>query len=118
MNPSRCTPPSPKFEDFRSGNGAPADRDIRAHVVDYDQPACKLDFERYFRTLVLLHTTERTSAHDLTDAAEEAPLFNAIRSDLDISVSDFGDAMAHRPTDPEREPFATEEIGSHRSTGN
>jgi hypothetical protein len=89
-----------EFEDFLSGNGALADRDVWAKAADYNHRVRKLDFERHFRALVLLHTTDRTSGHDLTDAAEEAPLFKAVRSDFDISVSGFGDAMADRPIEP------------------
>lgn len=89
-----------EFEDFLSGNGALSDRDAWASAAAYDHRVRKLDFERHFRALVLLHTTDRTSARDLTDAAKEAPLFKALRSDFDISVAGFGNAMADRPIEP------------------
>ena len=94
-----------EFENFLSGNGALADRAAWAEAADYDHRVRKLrvrklDFERHFRALVLLHTTDRTSARDLSEAAKEAPLFKAVRSDFDISVAGFGDAMADRPIEP------------------
>lgn len=89
-----------EFEDFLSGNGALSERDVWAEEVGYDHRARKLDFERHFRALVLLHTTDRTSGRDLSTAAREAPLFKATGSDFDISVAGFGDAMADRPIEP------------------
>ena len=89
-----------EFENFLSGNGALADRAAWAEAADYDHRVRKLDFERHFRALVLLHTTDRTSARDLSEAAKEAPLFKAVRSDFDISVAGFGNAMADRPIEP------------------
>jgi hypothetical protein len=64
-----------EFEDFLSGNGALAERDVWAEAVNYDHRVRKLDFERHFRALVLLHTTDLTSGRDLSDAAEENLLF-------------------------------------------
>ena len=89
-----------EFEDFLSGGEALADRDAWAEAAGYDHRARKLDFERHFRALVLLHTTDSTSARDLSDAAEENLLFQAVKSDFDISVAGFGDAMADRPIEP------------------
>lgn len=92
-----------EFEDFLSGNGALSERDAWAEEVGYDHRARKLDFERHFRALVLLHTTDRTSrtsGRDLSAAAREIPLFKAVKSDFDISVAGFGDAMADRPIEP------------------
>lgn len=89
-----------EFEDFLSGNGALAERDVWAEAVDYDHRVRKLDFERHFRALVLLHTTDLTSGRDLSDAAEENLLFQAVKSEFDISVAGFGDAMADRPIEP------------------
>jgi len=89
-----------EFEDFLSGGRALADRDAWAEAAGYDHRARKLDFERHFRALVLLHTTDSTSARDLSDAAEENLLFQAVKSDFDISVAGFGNAMADRPIEP------------------
>ena len=89
-----------EFEDFLSGGEALADRNAWAEASDYDHRARKLDFERHFRALVLLHTTDLTSARALSDAAEENLLFQAVKSDFDISVAGFGDAMADRPIEP------------------
>ena len=89
-----------EFEDFLSGGEALADRNTWAEASDYDHRARKLDFERHFRALVLLHTTDLTSARDLSDAAEENLLFQAVKSDFDISVAGFGNAMADRPIEP------------------
>jgi hypothetical protein len=79
-----------EFEDFLSGGEALADRNAWAEASDYDHRARKLDFERHFRALVLLHTTDLTSARDLSDAAEENLLFQAVKSDFDISVVGSG----------------------------
>ena len=54
-----------EFENFLSGNGALADRAAWAEAAGYDHRVRKLrvrklDFERHFRALVLLHTTDRT----------------------------------------------------------
>ena len=89
-----------EFENFLSRNGALADRAEWAEAAEYDHRVRKLDFERHFRALVLLHTTDRTSARDSSEAAKEAPLFRAVKSDFDISVAGFGDAMADRPIEP------------------
>lgn len=89
-----------EFENFLSGNGALSDRDAWAEAVGYDHRVRKLDFERHFRALVLLHTTDRTSGRDLSTAAREAPLFKATGSDFDISAAGLGNAMADRPIDP------------------
>ena len=79
-----------EFEDFLSGGRALADRDAWAEAAGYAHRARKLDFERHFRALVLLHTTDSTSARDLSDAAEENLLFQAVKSDFDISVVGSG----------------------------
>lgn len=47
-----------EFEAVLSGNGALTDRAAWAEAADYDQRVRKLDSERHFRALVLLHTTD------------------------------------------------------------
>lgn len=88
------------FQDFLDGAGALADRAAHAEAYDYDWHARKLDFERHFRALVLLHVTRYESARDLTWAAEEDLLFQALQADFDISVSGFCAAMRSRPIEP------------------
>ena len=79
-----------EFENFLSGGEALADRNAWAEAADYNHRVRKLDFERHFRALVLLHITNLTSARDLSDAAEENLLFQAVKSDFDISVVGSG----------------------------
>ncbi len=88
------------FNEFLNGAGALANRDVHAEAYDYDWHARKLDFERHFRALVLLHVTRYKSARDLTWAAEEDMLFQALQADFDISARGFGDAVRGRPIEP------------------
>lgn len=88
------------FEEFLDGAGALTNRGDHAEAYDYDWHARKLDFERHFRALVLLHVTRYESARDVTWAAEEDLLFQALQADFDISVRGFGAAMANRPVAP------------------
>lgn len=88
------------FDAFLDGAGALANRSELAQASNYDWHARKLDFERHFRALVLLHVTNYSSSRDLTWAAENDLLFRALKADFDISVCGFGQAMRKRPLEP------------------
>jgi len=88
------------------GEGTLSDREEWAEEADYDKNARKLDFEGHLRALVLLHTTAYESARDLTWAAEEDLLFEALGADFDISVRGLGGAMADRPVEPYWQMFS------------
>lgn len=89
-----------QFDDFLDGRGVLADREDIAQDYDYDHNARKLDFERHFRALVLLHVTDYTSGRDLAWAAEEDLLFEALKADFTISVPGLSGAMKKRPVEP------------------
>jgi hypothetical protein len=82
---------------FLDGNGALANRDEMADRFDYDWHARKLKFEPHFRSQVLLHITNYTSAHDLQWAMREDPLFEATGVHIGISVPGLTQANAQRP---------------------
>ena len=105
------------FEEVLDGGGALLGRGERAEEADYDKEeadydknARKLDFEGHLRSLVLLHTvllhtvllhtTAYESARDLTWAAEEDLLFEALGADFDISVRGLGGALGRRSFGP------------------
>lgn len=88
------------FANVLDAGGATAGRGEWAKEADYDKNARKLGFESHFRSLVLLHTTVYESARDLSWAAEEDLLFEALGADFDISVRGLGGAMADRPLEP------------------
>jgi len=97
-------------------------REEWAEEADYDKNARKLDFESHLRSLVLLHTTAYESSRDLTWAAEEDLLFEALGADFDISVRGLGGAMAGRPIEPywkmfEKVQAAVEELPHQRLRG-
>lgn len=99
-----CSLPRPSdpraFENFLNGAGALANRHAQTEV--YGWHTRKLDFERHFCALVLLHVTHYASDRDLTWVVEEDLLFEALQADFDISVSGFGDAMAESsPSTPQ-----------------
>ncbi|MCS4049234.1 hypothetical protein GGP87_001019 [Salinibacter ruber] len=94
------------FEEVLGGGGALSGREEWAEDADYDKNARKLDFEGHLRSLVLLHTTVYGSARDLTWAAEEDLLFEALGADFDISVRGLGGAMADRPIEPYWQMFS------------
>lgn len=85
------------FADVLDAGGATAGRGEWAEEADYDKNARKLDFESHFRSLVLLHTTVYESARDLSWAAEEDLLFEALGADFDISVRGLGGALGRSP---------------------
>jgi hypothetical protein len=110
------------FEEVLGGGGALSGRQEWAEDADYDKNARKLDFEDHLRSLVLLHTTVYESARDLTWAAEEDLLFEALGADFDISVRGLGGAMADRPIEPYWQMFsrvqaAVEELPHQRLRG-
>jgi hypothetical protein len=110
------------FEEVLGGGGALSGREEWAEDADYDKNARKLDFEGHLRSLVLLHTTVYESARDLTWAAEEDLLFEALGADFDISVRGLGGAMADRPIEPYWQMFsrvqaAVEELPHQRLRG-
>jgi hypothetical protein len=88
------------FEEVLGGEGVLSGREAWAEEADYDKNARKLGFESHLRALVLLHTTAYGSSRDLTWAAEEDLLFEALGADFDISVRGMGGAMAGRPIEP------------------
>jgi len=85
---------------FLDGNGALANRDEMADRFDYDWHARKLKFEPHFRSQVLLHITNYTSAHDLQWAMREDSLFEATGVHIEISVPGLTQANAQRPLEP------------------
>ncbi|MCS4152741.1 IS4 family transposase [Salinibacter ruber] len=110
------------FEEVLGGEGALSGREEWAEEADYDKNARKLGFESHLRALVLLHTTAYESARDLTWAAEEDLLFQALGADFDISVRGLGGAMADRPIEPYWQMFrqvqaAVEELPHQRLRG-
>jgi len=110
------------FEEVLGGGGALSGREEWAEEADYDKNARKLDFESHLRSLILLHTTSYESSRDLTWAAEEDLLFQALGADFDISVRGLGEAMASRPIEPywkmfEKVQAAVEELPHQRLHG-
>jgi hypothetical protein len=110
------------FNDFLDAQGILTDRDAWAEEAGYDHRARKLDFESHFRALVLLHVSAYRSARDLTWAAQEDCLFQALGADFDISVPGFCGATAGRPLAPYRQMLtrvmqAVETLGTQRLRG-
>jgi hypothetical protein len=87
----------PVFEEVLGRGGALPGREEWAEEADYDKNARKLDFESHLRSLMLLHTTAYESSRDLTWAAKEDLLFEALGADSDISVRGLGRALGRSP---------------------
>jgi hypothetical protein len=71
-----------------------------ADRFDYDWHARKLKFEPHFRSQVLLHLTNYSSARDLQWAMREDSLFEATAVRVEISVPGFTQANARRSLEP------------------
>jgi hypothetical protein len=89
-----------QFNRFLNGGGVLANRDEVADRFDYDWHARKLKFEPHFRSQVLLHLTNYSSARDLQWAMREDSLFEATAVRVEISVPGFTQANARRSLEP------------------